>query len=366
MQIYPFPAELPRLGDISDLDQFFLTAKEAYSKYTEQQWLRPLAQPAVFIYEIVLPDRRCLGFIAAVGLEEYRQGRIKPHEATLPAKELQQARLLVERAASVKPVLLAYSDRPTLAAHLETLSRGAPSLELILRSPLETHRLWAVTDVRAIEELQQLCSRELPQAYIADGHHRIGAASYLQNERHPKASDRLMVACFPIDDLRIYNFNRLIQVGTTLSLPMLTDRLSRLGRLEALEVATSPESPREITLYFAGHWYRLSWHDQVLASRGHDPLRCLDTQLLHELIIDEALRGSVEEESGRMEFLEGIRGPEYVAARADAAAVPSIGFCLPPIDRATFVQLAGADCLLPPKSTWFEPRMKNALVVQQL
>lgn len=366
MRIYPFAAELPSLEDIADLDQFFLTAKEAYNKYTELQWLRRLAAPALFVYEISLPDRLCRGFIGAVAMDDYRQGFIKPHEATLQAKEQQQARLLVERRASVKPVLLTHMAQASLSRYLQQLSQEQPALELHLSAVGETHRLWAITDPPAIERLQQLSRECLPTAIIADGHHRIGAADYLRQAEHPQATDRLMCACFPIDDLRIYNFNRLIQLGDLMSVADLTARLNRLGQIETLAEATAPASQQEITIYFAGQWYRLRWHDTVLAERDRDPLRCLDTNLLHELIIDKALRIEGAAESWRMEFLEGVRGPEYVAARADAAAVPSIGFCLPPIGRKTFVKLAAADCLLPPKSTWFEPRMKNALVVQRL
>ncbi len=363
MILYPFSAWLPRPERVTDPADFFLHTKEDFRRYADDGCFRPLGSPALFLYQIDRQGRTHRGLIGTLDLSAVDSGRICPHEQTFPSQVHRQLELLRERRAAVKPVLLTYPPRPALAALLPRLAAGEPTLDMSTGTADERHRLWIIDSPH---DLQDIFHQEVQHLVIADGHHRLQASYALfKGEARPVPYDRLLCALFSTDQLDIHNYNRLIRLDNSESTAELLQRLSPYTHASPLPGPAMPRSEHELVLYYDQQWFRLRWHPRLLERRTDNLADQLDANLLTDYLIHEALGIDDVRMSDRVDYIEGPRGPEGLRRLVDAAH-PALGLILRPIDPTVFIELSETGCLLPPKSTWFEPRMLNGLIVQPI
>jgi uncharacterized protein (DUF1015 family) len=369
MRIIPFRAHYPNLDFITSPDSFFESVRDEYSDHLANGFFHPTAAEGLYLYQIEGRGRRYTGLIAMIDIQDYLDGRIRKHEQTLTEKEQLQIQLLMKRNAIIKPILLGYQRVDAIEEWLEKQCEARPpSMEVVFEKWGETHRIWQMADAASLKYAQELFSRLVSHTYIADGHHRATIAAILHQRMsgQPEGNkyNRLMCALFGSDQLEILDFNRVIDGLRELS-P--THFMARLGGLFKVKILKGPAPPRrkhEIILFFNREWYRLRWRRSVLNSyREHEVI--LDTMLLNEKVLRDVLGITDIRNDARIQYVEGPLRVEGVRQRTLLSEY-NIGFCLYPVQWNELTRLVDAGEVLPPKSTWFEPRMKNGLVVYTL
>lgn len=360
MEINPFSATLPNLQKISHPDHFFQSVKEKYSPAVRRNFFRSSPAPAFYIQQIERPDHTYLGIIATVPIDAYREGEIKGHEETLERKGQIQVRLLGERQAMVKPVLLTYKNVAAIETWMKIqIANSVPIQTVFFEQDQAYYRLWEVTSPASIAEVQKLFRKEVDQAYIADGHHRM-----LSTTDQSLQLEAVLCSFFPQDQVLIRDFNRQIFFEEDFNTQEFLHKLRTIAQINPLDFGRKPEGKHNLTLFLAGQWYTLRWKEELLASMDNS-LPLLDADILNERVIQPLLKVEDLRKTDRIKYIDGqSEVPALEEALNDAPN--SLLFCLFPINWYEMVQWANQGQTLPPKSTWFEPRMKNGLVVKDL
>jgi uncharacterized protein (DUF1015 family) len=364
VKIHPFPAAFPREECLDE--EFFRRAKEFYRSYWEEGCFAEEAA-AMYVYQITENDRQRTGLLAAVSMEDYRQGRVKRHEHTLGPKEQQQLALLIQRRASVKPVLLAHQHHQPLVDWLLNFAQAQPATrEVPFPEEGSWHRFWAITGRHDITWLQDFFRRHIPALYIADGHHRFSSAARLyerlRGTPRGKQYHSLMGALFPTTALDIHNFNRVVAYDLPATPLALMARLSAWAEVEPIAGPAAPTRRHELTFCLEGEWFKMHWHPAVMAKQAEAGLPVLDVSLLNRCILQDTMAMTDVRNDQRISYLEGPRGLAPLERKADRK--DGVAFCLHPLSWEAFFRVIDHGQVLPPKSTWFQPRMKNGLIVQ--
>ncbi len=360
MYIHPFLSFYPKLSQIKEKASFFDATKEHFTAFWEQGFFEAAQQPAIFLYQIEVATRVYTGVLACVDIAEYLSGNIKKHENTIQSEQDKQMRLTLERRAAVKPVLLTYAEQDKIddwigafiAEHLVFLTVDFPGEKQI-------HRLWAVQEKQAVEALQTLFADLVEHAYIADGHHRMEAMAGICQTNGDPAFRQIYCAFFPSQQLDILEFNRIVIIS---DLALFLQKLSTLFDISFLKRGSKPSQKHEMTLCTAQGWYRLRWKFPLLQALGQRGV-LLDTVLLNEEVLHPLLGINNYRSDLRVSYLDsqkGLGGIEKVVQESPN----SVGFCMYPIVFEDLAKTVEAGRILPPKSTWFEPRMKNGLIVK--
>lgn len=367
MHIRPFQAVFPVLEYITSADSFFNTVKEEYPDYYESGFFNKSSQDALYIYQIKQAARTFTGILASAAIQDYLEGHIKKHEHTLADKEQKQLQLLLRRKATVKPVLLTY---PSIGIITEWISKYAeanePFLSVQFESDGQVHQVWEIRDGQEIRLIQDLFEKHVPNAYIADGHHRTSTTALMhQRMQTPEGDspfDLLLCAFFPASEIEILDFNRVVDGLENLPVSVFMGRLAALFDIKILREAAKPTRKHELTMCLEKHWFRLRWRKKVLRRYNEEEV-LLDTMLFNELVLRDILGIENVRDDLRIQYIEGPKGADGVEKKAIKSPT-TIGFCLPPVTLEELMHIADANLVLPPKSTWFEPRMKNGLIVK--
>ena len=361
MYIQPFLSFYPKLSQIGHLASFFDAAKERFVGFWEQGLFESIQQPTVFLYQIEVPERLYTGVLACVDIAEYLSGNIKKHENTIQTEQDKQMHLTLERRAAVKPILLTYAEQDKIDHWIGDFMTEHPVF-LALDFPHEeqTHRLWAVQEKQAVAALQKLFADLVEHAYIADGHHRMEAMARICQTSSDPAFRQIYCAFFPSRQLDILEFNRIVRLP---DLALFLQKLSGLFDISILDSASKPSQKHEMTLCTTQGWYRLRWKSAVLSAFWQDEI-LLDTVLLNEKVLHPLLGIEDPRSDPRISYLDSQKGLSGVE-NAVRENPNSVVFCMYPIVFEDLAQAIEAGKILPPKSTWFEPRMKNGLIVKR-
>ncbi|WP_020536258.1 DUF1015 family protein [Lewinella cohaerens] len=370
MVVRPFAATFSRPEQIPDLAAFLASVKEDFKVFYEKEYFSAPQPAAMYIYQVKANGQERTGLIAAVSIQDYLEERVRRHEHTLVAKEVRQAELLHQRGAVVKPVLLAHRHHQALADLLAAHAQiHAPFQELHLADPEETHRFWAITEPQEIEQIQYYFGRYILNTYIADGHHRFSAIArlYQQREEHhePNPFGYLMCALFPSTSLEIHNFNRVVKnTNPDLSWLALMARISQFADVEPLSVARQPKGQHELTMFIQEEWFLLRWRPETLKKNIDAGLPTLDVSMLNYYLLQKVLGLEDIRNDKRIKYVDGPAGLTALVAACENR--PAVAFCLHPLSWEAFFRVIDHGLVLPPKSTWFEPRMRNGVVVQMV
>lgn len=371
MDIFPFRAVYPQLDRILPDENFFESVKEDFNRYYGESLFQYVDQEALFVYQIDIQGVTHTGIVGGVPVTEYEQGRILRHEHTISAKEDVQLKLTLERASVVKPVLLAYAGIPALDHWLAAYAGGRePDWAVNFPREGQVHRFYAITAPEDINCVQTEMAQALDHAYIADGHHRFSSSArlYRQLEAEGRADASvyrdLMCAFFPTPALDIHNFNRVVyQAFRDMGAGGFVARLSAFAEVEPIPGPAMPAGAHDMTMLLEREWFRVSWRDITWFSRP-DRSVCTDVDLFNDLILHRILGIENARNDNRVDYIEGPKGLEGLQ-KAVSKQPGSVGFCLHPLSWDSFLAIIDAGQVLPPKSTWFEPRMKNGLIVQR-
>lgn len=367
MRIRPFQALYPNFDFIASPDSFCAEAKDSFREFQKNGFFEKMPQVALYVYEIEADARRHLGLIAQNDVQDFFAGNILKHENTLREKEQQQMQMFLRWHAILKPVLLTYEPVAEITAWLEAHAASRQPLFVThFERDGQTHRVWPVTEPTEIAVAQDLFDRHIPRSYIADGHHRTTTVALLYERLRDKNPvfdfANLFCAFFSSDQLDILDFNRVVEMPSALTPVQFIVQLSRLADLDMLPEPRKPLEKHELVLIMQGNWYALRWKPEALATHSSVTL---DATLLNELVLRDLLDIRDVRTDARISYVEGARGLNGVL-KVIGDRPDRMGFLLYPVSFADMMQLADAGETLPPKSTYFEPRMKSGMLVKML
>jgi uncharacterized protein (DUF1015 family) len=367
MLIKPFRAVYPNLDFVASADSFVDAVKEQYQEYCNKGFFQKAPQEALYVYQIRTSRRNFTGLIACANIKDFFEGKIKKHENTIAEGEQTQMQLLISRGAAVKPVLQAYRDVPEINQLFdEIIATQEVFFKMFFEKSKEEHLFWQVSDGATIQKIQELFSEKIPFTYIADGHHRTTTTALLyermREKKKSKAFDYLLTVYFPSSQLEIFAFNRLIEGLGELSMTAFMAKISQVCDIEQLQQPTKPSKKHQMIMYLNREWYRLTWKESVVSTFDTKSV-LLDVSLLNEKILKDIF-GIVNVRSDeRVLYIEGPKGWEGL--RSKMARQDSVAFYLYPVKLEDLMHIADEGKTLPPKSTWFEPRIKNGLVIYE-
>jgi len=368
MNIRPFAAIIPNEKLISSPDSFFNNVKYNYTKYVRNGFFRKTEREAFYVYQIKREGQRHLGLLVTIDLEDYIKGQIKVHEHTLAAKEQKTTDLIMEREAMIKPVLLGYPAREEIEDLLWTIKkREKPFYKFDLEDGALKHKLYRVVDPDEIAQFQKLF-RDVEALYIADGHHRTSTSAnlYQMQAKEQEGYDLqwLHAGIFAFEHLEISDYNRVVNALENMDAAEFVVRLSKYFEMEVLPEAAKPEEKFTIHMFMNDHWYRLKWRDSYTRTEDKDEV-LLDAALFDTYVLGKIIGIEDVRNDDRVAYVQGPKGLEGVVKKTRKSD-DQVGFCLPRVCTEEFISVSDAKKTLPPKSTWFEPRLKNGLVVHGL
>ncbi len=354
---------------ITSADSFFGTVKKDYVTYKEAGFFLRQDEEALFVYKIISSDKTHIGIIACNDISDIKNSKILKHENTLASKEQSMMRLMLQRQAMVKPVLLAYDHVEEIDTfNKKIIETKEPVFSVHFEETDEIHKVWKITDKSEIEKVTNLFSDHVDKAYIADGHHRCYTT--LNMYKNKEMSDKkdtlrsLLVIYFPFENLQIFDFNRIVNLPKDISYLSFFAGISKYGKLKKLEHSRRPKKKFEIVLFLRGEWFALKWKKKVLASFNQQEI-LLDATVLYQTIMKEVIGIKDVKTDTRIKYIAGNTDIESVADTISDKD-HKVAFFLYPVQYQELKSIANSGKTMPPKSTWFEPRIKNGVLVKEI
>jgi uncharacterized protein (DUF1015 family) len=318
-------------------------------------------RPCYYVYRLTWRGQVETGLAAVGSLEAYASNRIRKHELTTPAKEDDRVRQIEAVNAQTGPVMLAYPTAPQIDATLAQLAKSAAAVDVTADDGVR-HQLWVVGDAATIAALTSAVD-DLPALYIADGHHRSAAALRVASARGGQgAHSYFLSVLFPQAEMTILDYNRVLRDLNGRSPEALLTELRRRYAVEASEQAVQPKSAGEVGMYLAGCWYRLALRaDAASQEKSSDPISGLPITLLTRNVIEPIFGVTDPRTDKRIDFVGGGRGLGELE-RLVASGGMAVAFALYPTQMLDLMAVADAGAIMPPKSTWFEPKLADGMV----
>jgi uncharacterized protein (DUF1015 family) len=352
-----------------DLDPYdprvYLRARQNLHAFMAEGILVQDPQPSLYLYELVMGGRSQVGVVGCVHVDDYEHDVIKKHEKTRPDKEDDRTRHVLALHANAEPVFLTYRRQPFIEQTVAKVRAGAP-LEDFTTSDNVRHRIWRITNPAPMVD----AFRRVTAAYVADGHHRCASAWRAgrelrgRNPGHTGAEEYnwFLAVLFPSADLQILPYNRAVKDLGDRTPTQVLEGLSMAGHL-APAARPAPDAPGSFGVYLDGRWFRLTLPADSIPE--DDPVASLDATLLHERVLGPILGVGDPRTDPRLDFIGGIRGVAELQARVDRGEA-AIAFALYPTSLEQLLTVSDAGQIMPPKTTWFEPKLRSGLCVHTL
>lgn len=351
-------------------DRVYETGRKNFDRMLEEGWFVRDSKAAFYIYRLEHDDHVQTGIAGLASIDDYRHGRIKKHELTRPDKERDRARHMEALSANVGPVLAAYRRVPELSAVVTGVASHAPAVDFTAADDVR-HTLWVVDDPASVERIESLFAK-VQASYIADGHHRAAAAARVAAQRGAGGAangggraphDWFLTVQFPSQQLRILDYNRVVRDLNGLDPEAFLERVRNAG-FDVKHDHRARRSPhrRSFGMYLAGRWYLLT--AKVEPPEG-DPVRALDVQILTDQVLGPVLGIGDIRTDPRVDFVGGVRGMGELERRVDSGD-GAVAFAVHPTNIDDVMRIADAGGVMPPKSTWFEPKLRSGMVVHPL
>lgn len=308
------------------------------------------------------------GIINCTDISNFDNGKVLKHENTIAMKEQKMLNIMLHNSAMVKPILLAYDQVNEIDNFIKKhVKSSKPFLDFYFEITQETHEIYKITEPKKVKQLISLFNKHVERSYIADGHHRAKTCQLLnntnqQNNAKDTALRDVLTMYMSWDQLSIYDYNRSIDAFANYSPIEFMGRLSKYCSIKPLRVAKKPKAKYEMTMLLYGEWYRLKWRKKIIAMH-QDEVVLFDTFLLNKYILGEVLGILNVREDTRIRYVDGVSGIEGMEQMIHGNE-NRVGFCMFPIAANDIKVISEAHLTLPPKSTWFEPRVKNGVITK--
>ena len=346
-------------------------AAQNFQMFQDKGWLVQDGEERYYIYAQTMNGKTQYGLVVCAYVDDYMTGKIKKHELTRRDKEEDRMKHVRVNNANIEPVFFAYPDNKDVDAIVAKYTKGAPEYDYTAELDGFRHTFWIIDDDADIQRITELFAA-MPAMYIADGHHRsaaaalVGAEKAKQNPNHrgDEEYNFFMAVCFPANQLTIIDYNRVVKDLNGLSDEEFLKKLSEdfIVEKKGTEIF-KPSRLHEFSLYLGGNWYSL------VAKPGtyndNDPIGVLDVTISSNLILDKILGIKDLRSDKRIDFVGGIRGLGELKKRVDSGEM-KVALALYPVSMKQLIDIADTGNIMPPKTTWFEPKLRSGLVIHKL
>ena len=346
-------------------------AAQNFQMFQDKGWLVQDSKERYYIYAQTMNGKTQYGLVVCAYVDDYMTGKIKKHELTRRDKEEDRMKHVRVNNANIEPVFFAYPDNKDVDAIVAKYTKGAPEYDYTAELDGFRHTFWIIDDDADIQRITELFAA-MPAMYIADGHHRsaaaalVGAEKAKQNPNHrgDEEYNFFMAVCFPANQLTIIDYNRVVKDLNGLSDEEFLKKLSEdfIVEKKGTEIF-KPSRLHEFSLYLGGNWYSL------VAKPGtyndNDPIGVLDVTISSNLILDKILGIKDLRSDKRIDFVGGIRGLGELKKRVDSGEM-KVALALYPVSMKQLIDIADTGNIMPPKTTWFEPKLRSGLVIHKL
>jgi uncharacterized protein (DUF1015 family) len=358
----------PEIDLPADIDPYdpavYAKAAENLGKMLEAGVLARDAVPCYYAYRLTMPtaagEHMQTGLVATASVACYDNNRIKKHEFTRPDKEDDRVRQIEATNAQTGPVLLAYPATSAADVLIAEIAQGEPAADVTAADGIR-HQVWVCADAARVDAVTR-CFDGMEALYIADGHHRSAAASRVaaarRQEERVLSSDYFLAVIFPHHQMKILDYNRVVKDLNGLENSALVARCAEAFAVEESADRVQPAIPGEFGMYLAGQWYRLTIKPELIPA---DPVARLDVSLLSDHLLGPLLGIADLRRDKRIDFVGGIRGLAELERRVDSGEM-AVAFALHPTRMDQLMAVADSNNVMPPKSTWFEPKLADGLV----
>ena len=352
---------------VPDKKQLHKKARENLENLIRKRILIQDQKPNFYIYQIYIGEHHQTGLFAAVSIDDYKNGLIKKHEHTRPHKEEDRVNNIYETNANTGPVFLTFKNNNEFRNNLLNSMKLDPEIEF--KSENGTiHRLWKISSNNLINRLIKYF-HYVPALYIADGHHRAASAAKVQrihkenNHLHngDEAYNYFMAVIFPDDELRILGYNRVIKDLAGLKHSQFLELIERNFKIKKLDKRQLPQKEHFFTMFLKNRWYQLKARKKIISDNA---IFSLDVSILQEYLLKPILKINDPRTDDRIDFVGGIRGLKELENRCGNGL--SVAFALYPVTIQQLFRVSDQNEVMPPKSTWFEPKLQSGLVVRSL
>ncbi len=346
-------------------------AAQNFKKFQEKGWLVQDEDEHYYIYAQTMNGKTQYGLVVGAYVDDYMNGVIKKHELTRRDKEEDRMKHVRVNNANIEPVFFAYPDNETLDSLLRKYAATEPEYDFIAPIDGFRHQFWVISDKEDMETITREFAA-MPSLYIADGHHRsaaaalVGAEKQRQNPCHKgdEEYNYFMAVCFQASQLTILDYNRVVKDLNGLTSEQFLDALRKNFEVEDMGTDIyKPQRLHEFSLYLDGHWYRLTARTGTFDDS--DPIGVLDVDISSRLILDQILGIKDLRSSNRIDFVGGLRGLGELRRRVDSGEMRA-ALALYPVSMQQIMDIADSGKIMPPKATWFEPKLRSGLVIHKL
>lgn len=325
-------------------------------------------KPMLYVYELTMDGRSQTGLVACTSIDEYMQGVIKKHELTREDKEQDRIRHVDICNANTGPIFLAYRTVDEISEIVDNVKKNAPVYDFTAEDGI-IHRAWIIDNEETINRLVKLF-KDVPNLYIADGHHRNASAAKVglkrRNENPNYTGDEefnyYLAVIFPSDQLKILDYNRVVKDLNGLSEEEFIKKLSEKFDIVETEGRAKPDKAYDFGMYMDGKWYMLTAKDEI---KSKDAVKGLDVSILQDNVLIPILGIGDIRTDKRIDFVGGIRGLGELEKRVDSGEM-KVAFAMYPTSIEQLMTIADENKIMPPKSTWFEPKLRSGLFIHSL
>jgi uncharacterized protein (DUF1015 family) len=353
--------DLPESVDIHDA-AVYEQAKENITAFIKRDVLFRESKDCYYIYQLIMHGRAQTGLVCVSSVDDYENDIIKKHEFTRPEKELDRINHIKTSGAQTGNVFLAYRNNESLDALIENWKKTKTAVYDFVADDQIQHTIWVVNDTSTIDNITAIFNNEIPCTYIADGHHRAASAAKVRTAlgaNATKNADYFLTTLFPSNQLYIMDYNRVVKDLNGLTAEAFIEAVSTKFEIEQLaKEPFKPAALHEFGMYINGCWYQLTAKPGTYTD---DPIGILDVTILQNNILDAILGISDPRIDARVDFVGGIRGLQVLADRVDSGQFAA-AFSLYAVTIDQLFAIADSGNVMPPKSTWFEPKLRDGLL----
>ena len=347
-------------------------AARNFKKFQDKGWLVQDEKPAYYIYAQTMNGKTQYGLVVGAFVEDYLNGTIKKHELTRKDKEEDRMKHVRVNDANIEPVFFAYPDNKVLDELINKyVKNNAPEYDFIAPIDGFGHQFWVISDANDIDVITKEFAK-MPALYIADGHHRSAAAALVgaekaknnPNHKGDEEYNYFMAVCFQASPLTILDYNRVVKDLNGLTSAQFLEKLEKNFDVQKKgKEMYHPTGLHNFSLYLDGEWYSLTAKQGTY--NDADPIGVLDVDISSRLILDEILGIKDLRTDKRIDFVGGIRGLNELKERVDSGEM-KMALALYPVSMQQIMDIADSGKIMPPKATWFEPKLRSGLVIHKL